>query len=295
MKTNLSPKDLAAAVGVSESSLKRWADDGRIRVNRTAGGHRRIPLQEAIRFTREARLPVLRPDILGLPSLNTQTATKHRKDPAQTFHTKLAEGDVITAQAILIDLYLSGQSVASICDGPIRTAMTIIGEAWNHGHEGIFVEHRATDICLQALSVLRSLINSPTNDDADNPETVSRPMALGCAPSGDPYLIPSLMCAAVLADTGYRTINIGPDTPFGVLGKAIEAHRPRLVWLACAADRSVPDVGDILDLSRELANHNIALAVGGRVIEKITLPAGSNLIHCQTMNELDKFARGLLA
>ena len=32
MKRALSPKDLAAAIGVSESSLKRWADAGKITV-----------------------------------------------------------------------------------------------------------------------------------------------------------------------------------------------------------------------------------------------------------------------
>ena len=40
----LSPRELAEAVGVSESSLKRWADRGRVHVHRTEGGHRRIPV-----------------------------------------------------------------------------------------------------------------------------------------------------------------------------------------------------------------------------------------------------------
>ncbi|HEX9106572.1 MAG TPA: MerR family DNA-binding transcriptional regulator, partial [Longimicrobiales bacterium] len=48
----LSPRELAEAVGVSESSLKRWADRGVLAVERTAGGHRRIPLGEAVRFIR---------------------------------------------------------------------------------------------------------------------------------------------------------------------------------------------------------------------------------------------------
>ena len=69
MKSVLSPKELAAAVGVSESSLKRWADDGRINVHRTVGGHRRISLQEAVRFARAENLPVVRPEVLGLPEV----------------------------------------------------------------------------------------------------------------------------------------------------------------------------------------------------------------------------------
>ena len=34
----------ASAVGVSSSTLRRWADDGRLPSVRTAGGHRRFPL-----------------------------------------------------------------------------------------------------------------------------------------------------------------------------------------------------------------------------------------------------------
>ena len=44
----LSPRNLAAAVGVSESSVKRWADEGRIRTALTPGGSRRIQLREAV-------------------------------------------------------------------------------------------------------------------------------------------------------------------------------------------------------------------------------------------------------
>ena len=62
----LSPKDLAAAIGVSESSLKRWVDSGRLAVERTAGGHRRIPFQEAVRFVRAEGYRVQDPVCFGV-------------------------------------------------------------------------------------------------------------------------------------------------------------------------------------------------------------------------------------
>jgi excisionase family DNA binding protein len=69
-KRLLSPRQLATAIGVSESSLKRWIDDGLLSAARTAGKHRRIPLAEAIRFIRSQRAPLVRPDALGLPDLD---------------------------------------------------------------------------------------------------------------------------------------------------------------------------------------------------------------------------------
>src|SRR5687767_2559257 len=63
----LTPKDLAAAIGASESSLRRWIDSGDIRVSRTAGGHRRIPLGEAVQFIRKIGAVIVRPEVLNMP------------------------------------------------------------------------------------------------------------------------------------------------------------------------------------------------------------------------------------
>jgi excisionase family DNA binding protein len=55
-------REAAAGVGVSTSTLRRWADDGRIASVRTAGGHRRFPI-EAVRKLAASRSaqPAVRP------------------------------------------------------------------------------------------------------------------------------------------------------------------------------------------------------------------------------------------
>jgi excisionase family DNA binding protein len=56
--------DAAEALGVSASTLRRWADSGRLRVVRTAGGHRRFAAEDVRRLSRETagrEGPVLRP------------------------------------------------------------------------------------------------------------------------------------------------------------------------------------------------------------------------------------------
>src|SRR3954447_19614353 len=68
-KTLLTPKELAEVIGASESSLRRWVDAGSIRMSRTAGGHRRIPVAEASGFIRESGATVVRPELLGLEEL----------------------------------------------------------------------------------------------------------------------------------------------------------------------------------------------------------------------------------
>src|SRR5688500_324070 len=75
----LTPKELADAIGASESSLRRWVDRGRLPVSRTAGGHRRIPLATAIRFIRETGATVVRPELLGFDEV---PATRRGTRPA---------------------------------------------------------------------------------------------------------------------------------------------------------------------------------------------------------------------
>ncbi|MDH3584128.1 MAG: hypothetical protein OER86_07925, partial [Phycisphaerae bacterium] len=196
MITSLSPRQLGEALGVSESSLKRWANDGRIEVSRTAGGHRRIPLESAVRFIRQSGLPVVKPQLLGLPDLAHTSSPS--TDSATPLQSALESGRAAEARAIVLSAYLGGETISSLCDGPIHSAMNRIGELWEHGDQGIFIEHRATDICLQALNQVRGLLG---------PAPPGAPVAVGGAPATDPYALPSLMAATTLASRGWSEMN----------------------------------------------------------------------------------------
>ena len=206
----LSPRELADALGVSESSLKRWVDAGKIAAARTEGGHRKISLPEAVRFIRETGAPVAHPELLDMPEV---AAVQRRAIGRDALFEMLAAGDAPGVRGWLLARYLDGTSIAELCDGPIRDAMHQIGELWRHDREGVFVEHRATDICLQALAHLRNTLDVPAD----------APLALGATPENDPYILPSLMAAIVVGEAGMRAVNLGPDTPASALQHASPA------------------------------------------------------------------------
>ncbi|HET9625385.1 MAG TPA: helix-turn-helix domain-containing protein [Kofleriaceae bacterium] len=213
----LSTRELADAIGVSESSLKRWIDSGKIGASRTEGGHRRVALTEAMRFIRDQRAPIARPELLDLPEIS---AARARNDSLLAY---LLDGDYVAARGFLVGKYLEGARIAELADGPIRDAMHALGELWHHDDHGIFIEHRGTDVCLQAVAQLRALLPAPP---------AHAPCALGGAPAGDPYLLPSLLASLTALEAGLNAINLGPNTPSEAFAAAVAKQKPKLVWVS---------------------------------------------------------------
>ena len=274
----LSPRELADALGVSESSLKRWVDAGKIAAARTDGGHRRIALPEAVRFIRETGAPIARPELLDMPEVAAVQA--HTRGPRgdDAFRQYLLEGDAAGARGWLLARYLAGHTIAELCDGPVRAAMHRIGELWAHDAEGIFIEHRATDACLQALAHLRSTFEPPLH----------APLAIGGAPEDDPYIVPSFMAAMVLAAAGLRAVNLGPDTPVSAFDRAFAHHAPALVWISASAQ--VPPAR-AKELERWLLGLPSAptIAIGGRRGGDIA-PGRARIDRVESMTELAALA-----
>lgn len=262
----ISPRELAVAIGVSESSLKRWADEGVIKVSKTAGGHRRITIGEAIRFIRSIRAPLLRPDALGLGDLPTNGDPVLSTDaPADRLFEYLCAGQERDARGLILSLYLGGQSVVEIADGPIRATLERLGELWLHDPAGVSIEHHAVDICIQAVHRLRQVMEP--NDEG--------PLAIGGAAPGDPYLLPSLLVAVALASEGWRVVNLGPDTPFDAFVVAADRYKPQLVWLSVSSIHEDVEMSyGVERIAHALADRGITLVVGGRALRRLSIPDG---------------------
>jgi len=284
----ISPRVLAEAVGLSESSLKRWADDGRLAVERTAGGHRRIPIAEAVGFIRRSGLRPVRPELLGMPAQRRGAGRGEgeRSTVAEHLTALLLADQAAEARSLIVSLYLGGSSLGWILDGPVRTALAHVGGLWEHGPGGVFLEHRATETCAAALGELRFLLPAPAAD---------APTAVGGAFERDVYHLPSGMVALVLAEAGFQDRNLGADTPVEALLEAIGHYRPRLVWQSFSVKprserEAVDGVARIVDAMR-----GATLILGGRESGSVPLPHHSGVHRLESMTELSAFARGMIS
>ncbi len=192
------------------------------------------------------------------------------------------------ARGLLIGWYLEGVAIAGLADGPLRTALEVLGDLWHcegkEGEEGIAIEHRATDICLQAVNHLRLLLPSAGEE---------APLAIGGSP--DVYLLGTQVASAVMAEGGWRNVNLGAQTPLHVLARSVETLRPRLVWLSLTDEDATHGLGDgVESLLKSVELTGGMLIVGGRCHREAHLPAHPRLRKGDTMADLASFARGLL-
>ncbi len=72
MTSTFTPKQAALALGVSESSVKRWVDSGRLSAGKTCGGHRKLALSAVVDMVRETGQELSHPEILGMVAKRTR-------------------------------------------------------------------------------------------------------------------------------------------------------------------------------------------------------------------------------
>jgi len=279
----VSPRQLARAAGVSESSVKRWCDQGLIPTVKTAGGHRRLTVEAATDFLRRLGSPETRPELLMLPVRQGQGARTIR-ETTEDFFTALVAGDDATCSRILLDRHVGGDRMSQLCDNVIAPALHRVGAAWEHHDVEVYQERRACGICARLLDTLGIAI---TSADA------SGPLAIGGSPECDPYAIPNAMVELVLKQTGWRTQSLGSQLPFATLVQAVRDARPQLFWLSVS---TIDDERRFLDGYRtfyDQVHAELAVVVGGRALTEPVRRQMEYAAYCDNLLHLEAFAKTL--
>jgi MerR family transcriptional regulator, light-induced transcriptional regulator len=284
MKKLISPKQVARAIGVSESTLKRWCDRGLISMVKTAGGHRRMELDAVISFLRDSGHRIVEPELLGLPVAVGQTGwTLHRAQ--ERICSALISGEEPVARQVVFDLLLAGHAVTAIFDDVLTPVMHQIGERWACGETDVYQERRACEICMRLLHELRTTTAS-IGDAA--------PTAIGGTIENDIYTISVTMAEVVLRSVGWLATEIGTNLPFDTIRKAITDTRPRLIWLSVShIQNGQAFVAGVNDLFLAAHESGAALAIGGQAISGALRRQIQYTTFCESFRDLEMFARSL--
>src|SRR3982750_2860679 len=102
-KATLTTKEVGRLLHVSEATVKRWADDGALRSEKTVGGHRRFSIHAIARLRRD--LGSKETKLSGSPAPKKRASAKPLRSP-DVFVDLILSGDEVEAGAALIDSYL---------------------------------------------------------------------------------------------------------------------------------------------------------------------------------------------
>ncbi len=276
----LTSREVAEVLAVSESSVKRWCDSGRLGTVRTPGGHRRIPVEAVLELARSGGPSVQHPALLG--ATEAPLPTSHAAARRELVRALLRD-DEAAARKILEAQRRASSGFDVVADEVVAPAMALLGERWAKGSLEIYEERRACGLLHGCLHALGAELPPPKR---------GAPLALGGTLEGDPFTLPTALAEIVLQERGCAARSLGSWLPADTFVRAIQDRRPRLVWL------SVGHVGarfpaDYAKVERAARAAGAALAVGGRALGPDERRGLRYSAFCDGMVQLASFGEAL--
>lgn len=286
----LTTRQVAAELQVSESSVKRWCDQGLIPTQRTAGRHRRIArsgLQHflassaangALHAQKRGETPA---GLMHVAEAVETYSSSSRQELVQRFQQALVAGDESLCRKLLAQWSDCFHGVAQLGDVLIAGAMERIGRLWECGRAEVFEERRSCEICMHLLNELRCKVADPSP---------RAPRAIGGSLTGDHYALANQLVELVLREAGWNATKLGGNLPLDTLLAAVRRERPRLLWLSISyvADNE-PFIADYNQFYSQLPS-DLVVAVGGRALTDQLRPRIGYTAHCDNLEQL--FALG---
>lgn len=266
----LTSTEVADLLEVHPSSVKRWCNDGDLPSEKTAGGHRRIHLQDAL-------------DFAGAQGIRTFLAPFHPYEPHvwsafqevrtegsfQRLHT-LSMGWVARGHlrrvADLYDTLARDPAVplCTLCDQGIRGFLAMVGEAWAQGRLRVAEEHMVSQVMTEVLLKLRA----EHRDEADRlGSSAPGPVAVVGSMEGNHHHLGSLCVRILLERLGWEVYYLGPDVPVEEFAMIQRGREASLVCVSLPPFAQPGDLGRAVRILTEFYDPSrpYSLALGGAV------------------------------
>lgn len=280
---DLTTKDVARLLHVSEATVKRWADVGLLLPKKTVGGHRRFSIHSIARLRREQGIAPAAQSPKGRAG---KKMVPGRLPSAETFSDLLLSDNEAEAAAQLIDAYLQNHTLATLFDTTITRAMHRVGDLWFQGTITIAEEHLATRVMLDALHKLRGIV---VRREATGLK------AICCGIEGDLHELPVHLAQMMIETEGWDTFNLGPNTPLFALRDMVVQKKPRLV---CISARTIGDLDrattEYAQLRKVIEKIGGATVLGGEGFRDPALRQRFQAdLYAETFGALSMFVKGI--
>lgn len=262
MEEYITSTSAAKLAGVGVSSIKRWADDGKLRTIRTPGGHRRLIRSDFMAFLRDPEgHSVLDPDEkVGIEWADAMLELD--------FHALQAK--------LLVARGRSGSWLKTMDELSLGIAET--GVRWTEKSITIAQEHIATDLLSRALSSIYESI----------PVAPNAPVCLLSNVEGDLHTLGLSMLQVVLRELGWRCVWLGASTPMEEIRQYLQSQNVELVALSASKYSSNTEVlkAQLDFIANACRETKTQLLIGGMGAWPEELPYGTRATSLKSLSNL---------
>lgn len=266
----LSTADVAELLGVHPSTVKRWfrgspgaAAAGRVAT--TSGGHRRIPLDVALRVASErghrvylhafaAEAAFVWSAIRSLDAGRPKPAQDLLLDWLKSRRTHLIGRFLrhVTSLEPVVD--------PAILDSVLGAFMRRVGDGWARGDLRISDERAASREVAESIYALLD----PVVREDNRPDPAS-PTAIVATVEPDRHILGSLLVRLVLAQRGWNVEYLGTGLPIAEIVATQHRTQASLVCVSFSPPRGAADVRRFVDVACRLTDpcHTYSLLLGG--------------------------------
>lgn len=267
MNTVLSTQEVAVLLNVTETTVKRWSDEGRIQCSKTLGGHRKFELNNIIKFAEnnEISLTGVLPPPIGAAQqeqLQLGVLTRNYQKIADVFLQEALQSDRKGLTELLLYLLKHHIPFCIIADEIIRPALVQVGDLWEKGKISIHQEHLASQAVTEALiRIAPEVHRKPSNGLS---------AAFACV-EGELHDI-GLRCLAYSFESeGWKIHYIGANTPTDSVLSFVKALKPELVALSFTMiENTEKMVKDFKRISNDIHSYGGKFMIGGSRIGMLT-------------------------
>lgn len=268
-EVTVTTRQAAELLNVHESSIKRWCSQDQLACNQTPGGHRRIPFNALMDFSRTKGLDC------DLHAFNiyaedvwegmTNASKKHDFQILVDLGVLWMQGPEFHYMLKLLNhLKKAGYSLSKQMDEVIAPIMRTVGEAYLRGELSIGNEHRITYLMRDLLVRMSA---APALNTNGVPEESQPPRAiLGCIRS-QAHELGCLMAKLVLESHGWEVIYLGLNVPTEDFAKIQAEYQASIICIALMPPSTQPEVHHVIELLEQVYDRNVPyhLVLGGPV------------------------------
>jgi methanogenic corrinoid protein MtbC1 len=274
----ISPKNYALRVGVSESTVKRWCDQGMIECRFTFGGHRRISIvvdNEQFVGSNDLRLQAN-----FSKRLFTRKTTSLGKAKSQLMQSMI-DGNTFDCFLMTRSALRRQRNASEFFDNVLCPIMRELGRLWETGEIDVFQERQACSTMKLALAAIAT--PEPTN-------LSSQPLAIGATLEGNHYELGALSVHHTLQNFGWTSRYLGANLPLVSWLKACEHFLPKLAWISFSHSEHSESFLEACpkDRWRHLADR-CKIVLGGPGLTREVIESVPHAFHSNRVSDLIKY------